>query len=61
MGFDVRKGFLIKSKSNGKITSKGFTCSKEGVRRVDKRNHLYTCHRDEERTDCAIRLHVSLV
>jgi len=38
-----------------------FTCSKEGVRRVDKQNHLYTCHRDEVRTDCAVRLHVSFV
>jgi len=47
MGFGVRKGFLNKSKSNGKITLRGFTCCKEGVRRVDKRNHFYTCHRDK--------------
>jgi zinc finger SWIM domain-containing protein 3 len=35
MGFGVRKSFLNKSKSDGKITSRGFTCFKEGVRRVD--------------------------
>jgi len=50
-----------KSKLDGKITSRGFTCSKEGVRRVDKQNHLYNCHQNKVRTECVVWLHVSLV
>jgi hypothetical protein len=59
MDFGVRKGFQNKSKLNGKVTSRGFICCKEGVRKIDKR--LYIRHRDEVRTDCPVRLHVSLV
>jgi hypothetical protein len=59
MGFGVRKGFQNKRRLDGKVTSRGFTCCKEGVRKIDKR--LYIHHRDEIRTDCPVRLHVSLV
>ena len=60
MGFGVRKGFLSKSKLYGKVTTR-FTYCKEGVRRLNKQNHLYTCHQDEIRTNCLVRLYVSLV
>jgi hypothetical protein len=50
MGFGVRKGF--QNKSNRKVTSRGFTCCKKGVRKIDKR--LYICHRDEVRIDCPV-------
>jgi zinc finger SWIM domain-containing protein 3 len=42
MGFGVRKGFQNKSRLDGKVTSRGFTCCKEGVRKIDKR--LYIRH-----------------
>ncbi|XP_059454937.1 protein FAR1-RELATED SEQUENCE 5-like [Corylus avellana] len=61
MGYGVRKGFLNKSKLDGKVTTRGFTCCRAGVRGIDKRNHLYTRHRYEVRTNCPVRLHVSLV
>jgi hypothetical protein len=61
MGFGVRKKFINKSKLDGKVTSRGFVCCKEGVRVVDKRDHLYTCHRDEIKTNCHARLFLSLV
>ena len=32
MGFDVRKHYINKSKKDGKITSKGFVCAKQGIR-----------------------------
>jgi len=31
MGFGVRKKFINKSKLDGKVTSRGFVCCKEGV------------------------------
>ena len=46
---------------DGKVTSKGFVCCKEGVRRVDKQDHLYTCRRDEIKTNCHAQLFLSLV
>ncbi|XP_062158768.1 protein FAR1-RELATED SEQUENCE 5-like [Alnus glutinosa] len=61
MGFGVRKHFQNKSKLNGKITTKGFVCCKEGFRRVDKRDHHYISHRDEIRTGCPVRFFISLV
>jgi len=61
MGFGVRKHFQNKSKLNGKLTTKGFVCCKEGFRRVDKRDHQYFSHRDEIRTGCPVRFFISLV
>ncbi|KAF5446510.1 hypothetical protein F2P56_032133 [Juglans regia] len=58
MGFNVRKHFANKSKIDGEITSRGFVCSKEGVRQTDKRN--YQTHREETRTNCSVRLSVNL-
>ncbi|XP_040992380.1 protein FAR1-RELATED SEQUENCE 7-like [Juglans microcarpa x Juglans regia] len=58
MGFNVRKHFANKSKIDGEITSRGFVCSKEGVRQTDKRN--YQTHREETRTNCPVRLSVNL-
>jgi len=57
----VRKHFQNKSKLNGKIATKGFVCRKEGVRRVDKRDHHYIRHRDEIRTGCPVQFFISLV
>jgi zinc finger SWIM domain-containing protein 3 len=60
MGFGVRKKFINKSKRDGKVTTRGFVCSKEGARRLDKRD-LNCRHRDETRTNCFVRMFVSLV
>jgi zinc finger SWIM domain-containing protein 3 len=61
MGFGVRKKFINKSKRDGKVTTRGFVCFKEGVRRVDKRDHLNCRHRYETRSNCYVRMFVSLV
>ncbi|XP_062175226.1 protein FAR1-RELATED SEQUENCE 5-like isoform X3 [Alnus glutinosa] len=61
MGFGVRKKFINKSKRDGKVTTRGFVCFKEGVRRVDKRDHLNCRHRYETRSNCHVRMFVSLV
>jgi hypothetical protein len=34
MGFDVRKHYINKSKKDGKVTSRGFVCAKEGFRDI---------------------------
>jgi zinc finger SWIM domain-containing protein 3 len=61
MGFGVRKEFENKRKLDGKVTAKRFVCCKEGFRKVDKRNHHYTHHRNETRTNCSIKLSTSLI
>jgi zinc finger SWIM domain-containing protein 3 len=53
--------FSKQSKLNGKVIIKGFVRCKEGVRRIDKRDHLYTRHRDEIRTGCHVPFFISLV
>ncbi|XP_038701025.1 protein FAR1-RELATED SEQUENCE 5-like [Tripterygium wilfordii] len=61
MGFSVRKAFVNKSKKDGRVTTRGFVCSKEGVRRVDQRQLSPDSHRDETRTNCPVKLSLSLV
>ncbi|KAL0012426.1 hypothetical protein SO802_007534 [Lithocarpus litseifolius] len=61
MGFSVRKYYTNKSKIDGEITSRRFLCSKEGTRKPDKRDHLTSQPRQETRTNCLVRLGVSLV
>ncbi|KAF7818946.1 protein FAR1-RELATED SEQUENCE 5-like [Senna tora] len=56
MGFGVRKAYTNKSKKDGSVTSVRFLCSKEGLRRVDKRDHLTKNPRQETRTDCKVRM-----
>lgn len=58
MGFSVRKHFANKSKIDGEITSRGFVCSKEVVRQIDKRN-VWT-HWEETRTNCPVQLCINL-
>ena len=61
MGFSVWKHYLNKSKIDGEITSSRFLCAKEGIRKEDKRDQLTRHHREETRTNCLVRLGVSLV
>ncbi|KAF7823512.1 protein FAR1-RELATED SEQUENCE 5-like [Senna tora] len=56
MGFGVRKDFFNKRKKDDAITSCRFVCSKEGVRRKDKRDYLTVNPRQETRTDCKARI-----
>lgn len=61
IGFGVRKKFINKSKFDGKVTSRGYVCCKEGVRGVGKHDHFYTSCRDEIKTDCYARLYLTLL
>ncbi|XP_038713492.1 protein FAR1-RELATED SEQUENCE 5-like [Tripterygium wilfordii] len=59
VGFSTRKSFLNRSKLDEKVTTRGFVCSKHGVRLEDKRR-VHSSHRDETRTNCHARLLVRL-
>ena len=59
-GFEVRKRYANKRKYDGKVRSCRFVCSKEGHRKEDKRDHLTKCPRGETRTDCGVRMGVTL-
>ena len=61
MGFDVRKHYINKSKKDGKITSRGFVCAKQGIRSPKKEDMIRTHNRDDTRTNCPVKLYVSLV
>ncbi|XP_038699685.1 protein FAR1-RELATED SEQUENCE 5-like [Tripterygium wilfordii] len=61
MGFSVRKAFVNKSEKDVRVTMRGFVCSEEGVRRVDQRQLNPDSHRDETRTNCPVKLSLSLV
>uniref|UniRef100_A0A2N9I6R5 Uncharacterized protein n=1 Tax=Fagus sylvatica TaxID=28930 RepID=A0A2N9I6R5_FAGSY len=58
MGFDVRKHYINKSKKDGKVTSRGFVCAKEGFRDVG--DSLGIRDRDDTRCNCHVRLYVKL-
>jgi hypothetical protein len=58
-GFEVRKRYTNKRKSDGKISSCRFVCANEGHRLPDKRDRLKKCPRAETRTNCAV--HMGLV
>ncbi|KAL6644764.1 hypothetical protein ACP70R_016372 [Stipagrostis hirtigluma subsp. patula] len=55
-GFEVRKRYANERKSDGKITSCRYVCSKEGHRKEDKRDHKVKCPRAETRTHCEVRM-----
>jgi hypothetical protein len=48
-GFEVRKRYTNKRKSDGKVRSCRFICANEGHRMQDKRGHLTKCPRAETR------------
>nr|XP_027191115.1 protein FAR-RED IMPAIRED RESPONSE 1-like [Cicer arietinum] len=54
-GFGVRKRYANKNK-DGTISSCRFVCSKEGVRKIDKRDVFVNIHKAETRTDCKARI-----
>ena len=55
-GFEVRKRYTNKRKSDGKVTSCRYVCANEGRRKEDKRDHLTKYPRAETRTDCRVRM-----
>ncbi|PNX83162.1 protein FAR1-related sequence 5-like [Trifolium pratense] len=57
-GFGIRREYFNKSKVDGVLTSRRFTCFKEGKRSVDKRRTGE--HRAETRTECPARMVISL-
>ncbi|KAM4072565.1 hypothetical protein ACB094_11G147100 [Castanea mollissima] len=59
MGFDVRKHYINKSKKDGKITSRGFVCAKQGIRGSEKEDMIRTCNQGDTRTNCLVKLYVS--
>ncbi|XP_023929266.2 protein FAR-RED ELONGATED HYPOCOTYL 3-like [Quercus suber] len=61
MGFDARKHYINKNKNDEKITSNGFVCAKQGIRGPEKENMIRTRNRDDTRTNCPVKLYVSLV
>ncbi|XP_057417602.1 protein FAR1-RELATED SEQUENCE 5-like isoform X2 [Lotus japonicus] len=54
-GFNVRKQYFNKNK-DGMILTTRYVCSKEGIRKPDKRDCLTTNHRLETRTNCPARI-----
>jgi zinc finger SWIM domain-containing protein 3 len=56
-GFGVRKQYSHKNK-NGIITSYMFVCSKEGLRKLDKRDYKTINLRQETRTNCKAKLNI---
>ena len=61
MGYDVRKHYINKSKKDGKVTSREFVCAKQGIRDTEKEDVIRTRNRDDTRTNCLVKLYVSLV
>jgi len=55
-GFEVKKRYTNKRKSDGKVSSCRYVCANEGHRKEDKRDHLTKCPRAETRTDCRVRM-----
>jgi hypothetical protein len=53
-GFDVRKMYTNKRKSEGKVRSCIYVCANDGHRLKDKRDHLTKCPRAETITDCQV-------
>lgn len=53
-GFEVRKRYTNKRKSDGKARSCIYVCAEEGHRREDKRDHLTKCPRAETRCVCEV-------
>ncbi|GAU15754.1 hypothetical protein TSUD_235700 [Trifolium subterraneum] len=60
IGFGIRREYGNKSKIDGVLTSRRFSCFKEGRRGADKRDHLTKESRAETRTGCKARMVISL-
>jgi hypothetical protein len=60
IGFEVRKRYANKRKSDGIVRSFRFVCAKEGQRKQDKRSHLVKRPRAETRTKCPVRMSLIL-
>ncbi|CAL5201418.1 unnamed protein product [Lathyrus oleraceus] len=59
-GFGIRREYGNKSRKDGTLTSRRFTCFKEGKRIVDNRSNLVKEGRVETRTGCNARMVISL-
>ena len=59
-GFGIRREYGNKSKKDGVLTSRRFTCYKEGTRGVDKRRQPTGECTTETRTGCHARMGISL-
>ncbi|KAL6197436.1 hypothetical protein ACLB2K_033044 [Fragaria x ananassa] len=60
MGFSVRKEQVVKNKKTGEVTSRIYSCSKEGYRPKDKRDKLTKNPRAETRTGCEAQMGIKL-
>ena len=60
IGIDVRKNYENKSKLDGAVTTVRYVCSNEGYRTKDKRDHKTRCPRAETRTECKVRMDITL-
>ncbi|KEH41946.1 FAR1 DNA-binding domain protein [Medicago truncatula] len=60
IGFGIRREYGNKSRIDGVLTSRRFTCFKEGARVVDKRRQPTAESRAETRTGCTARMVISL-
>ncbi|XP_028068135.1 protein FAR1-RELATED SEQUENCE 5-like [Camellia sinensis] len=60
VGFSIRKEYAHKSKT-GEITSRTFVCSKEGLRKSDKRDFAVRIPRAETRTGCDALMSIKLI
>ncbi|OMO78144.1 hypothetical protein COLO4_24820 [Corchorus olitorius] len=52
IGFSIQKEYVNRNKRLGYVTSRKFTCFKEGHREVKKQDVLVKTQRKETRTDC---------
>ncbi|RDX76178.1 Protein FAR1-RELATED SEQUENCE 5, partial [Mucuna pruriens] len=60
VGFGVRRQFKNKLKEDDVVTSCKYVCCKEGLRKPDKRDGQVTKHKAETRTNCYVRIGLSL-
>ncbi|XP_028056608.1 protein FAR1-RELATED SEQUENCE 5-like [Camellia sinensis] len=60
VGFSIRKEYSHKSKS-GEINTRTFVCSKEGLRKFDKRDFAVRIPRAETRTGCGALMRIKLI
>jgi hypothetical protein len=59
-GFSISSRYKNKSKFDGKFTSCKYVSSKEGLNAVDKRDNMVKNPRAETRTECPVRMTLSL-
>ncbi|KAL6531284.1 hypothetical protein OROHE_014353 [Orobanche hederae] len=59
VGFSVRKDWVNRSKVHGRVMSRKFTCSRQGHRKIDKRDANVKKHRRETRTGCLAHMIVT--